>query len=289
VSYDAGTDLASAVQLAKQNELVIVFAQQWSAESMDNPRMSLDGNQDALIAALATVNKNIVVVLQSGGPVLMPWLDKVAGVLQAWFPGSQGGAAIERVLTGEVNPSGRLPQVFPRSLQQLPRPQLDGYPEVKDARIDVNYNIEGAAVGYKWFDRQALQPLFPFGYGLSYSKFDYANLKSDILNGGIQVSFTVLNTGKVAGKTVAQLYAAPLQAMAARWEAPKRLAGFAKVNLQPGANTAVSITIEPRLLASYDAAEQRWIIAEGDYRFMLSKDAGAVHSSTTVHLARQVL
>jgi beta-glucosidase len=288
VAYNDGTDIEAAVRLARHSDIVIVFAHQWTAEGLDNA-LKLDGNQDALIGAVAKANARTVVVLETGGPVLMPWISKVAAVLEAWYPGSSGGEAIARVLTGEVNPSGRLPGTFPASLEQLPRPRLDGVPD-KDARITVDYTIEGAAVGYKWFDRKGLEPLFPFGYGLSYSRFDESNLGATVDNERVSVRFGIRNTGEQPGQYVAQVYVAPVGAEGIHsWEAPKRLCGFTKVRLQPGESTSVSLGIDPRMLAVYDEVSRSWIITGGDYDFILSTDARTAVGRTRVHISRRTL
>jgi beta-glucosidase len=281
VTYNDGTDAAAAAKLAADSDVVLVFVNQWTAESVDVPNLSLPDNQDALVAAVAKANVKTVVVMQTGGPVLMPWLANVGAAVEAWYPGTNGGEAIARVLFGEVNPSGHLPATFPASEAQLPRPVLDGYPEVKDARITVTYN-EGAAVGYKWFDLKGHTPLFPFGHGLSYSEFAFSGLKAEVKNGLINASFTVKNTGAVAGKEVAQVYVAPVSL---KWEAPKRLGGWQKVDLKAGASTNASVTIDPRLVAMYDSATKTWKIAEGDYKVILAADASdAKATSVTVHL-----
>jgi beta-glucosidase len=252
--------------------------------------MRLDDEQDSLIAALGRVNARTVVVLETGGPVLMPWVDEVAAVLEAWYPGSSGGEAIARVLTGEVNPSGRLPLTFPRSVEQLPRPQLDGFPEQRNARISVDYTIEGAAVGYKWFDRRRFEPLLPFGHGLSYSRFDLTNLGVSVDNERLSVRFAVKNTGDRAGGYVAQVYVSPFGGAAAiGWEAPKRLCGFKKVSLQPGESVDVSLSIEPRTLAMYDDVGKSWTIEDGDYDISLSTDSRNAVAHTRVHISRQIL
>jgi beta-glucosidase len=289
IAYDPGTDIKAAAKLARHSDVVIVFAHQWTAEGVDGT-MRLDEEQDALIAALARVNPKTMVVLETGGPVLMPWVDRVAAVLEAWYPGSSGGEAIARVLTGEVNPSGRLPVTFPQSLEQLPRPHLDGFPEKRDARITVDYTIEGAAVGYKWFDRRRFEPLFPFGHGLSYSKFDLSNLAADVGDKRLNVRFSVQNSGDRAGKYVAQVYVSPIGGAASSgWEAPKRLCGFKKVSLQPGENADVSLSVEPRILAVYDEAGKSWIIEEGDYDVSLATDSRNAVTHTKVHISRQVI
>jgi beta-glucosidase len=289
ITFDEGTAIRSAVKLATHSDAAIVFAHQWCAEGVDGT-LRLDDDQDNLIRAVAKANTKTVVVLETGGPVLMPWVGKVAAVLEAWYPGTSGGEAIARVLTGEINPSGRLPVTFPQSLEQLPRPTLDGYPEQPDARSTVDYTIEGAAVGYKWFDLKGLKPLYPFGYGLSYTEFAYSDLGADVRDNHLSVRFAMKNTGQNPGQDVAQIYVSPMQPkMADGWEAPKRLGGFKKVNLQPGERTAVNLNVDPRLLAVYDSARKHWIIAEGDYAVTLSRDARAPILGTTVHLSRQIL
>ncbi len=281
VSYNDGTDAVAAAKLAADADVVLVFVNQWTAESVDVPNLSLPDAQDDLVAAVAKANAKTVVVMQTGGPVLMPWLGNVGAALEAWYPGTNGGEAIARVLFGEVNPSGHLPATFPASEAQLPRVVVDGYPEVKDARITVTYN-EGAAVGYKWFDLKGHKPLFPFGHGLSYSEFAFSGLKADVKNGLINASFTVKNTGAVAGKEVAQVYVAP---ESTTWESPKRLGGWQKVDLKAGASTKASVTIDPRLVAVYDSATKTWKIAEGNYKVMLAADATDTKAtSVTVHL-----
>jgi beta-glucosidase len=289
IAFEEGTDIPAAVKLATHSDVAIVFAHQWSAEGSDGT-LRLDDDQDTLIKAVAEANSKTIVVLETGGAVLMPWINKVAAVLEAWYPGTSGGEAIARVLTGEVNPSGRLPITFPQSLEQLPRPILDGYPEQKQARITVDYTIEGAAVGYKWFDRKGFEPLYPFGYGLSYSDFTYSGLRAEVGDNRLRVRFAVKNTGRLQGKYVAEVYVSPLRPeMIEGWESPKRLCGFQKVNLQPGEITHVNVNVDPRLLAVFDSARKSWVIAEGDYNVTLSKDARTTVASTTVHLSRQVL
>jgi beta-glucosidase len=278
VAYNDGSDPVAAANLARESDVVIVFATQWTGEGMDAPNLALPGKQDEVIAAVADVNAKTVVVLETGGPVTMPWLAKVPAVLEAWYPGSSGGEAIASALFGEVNPSGHLPATFPASESQLPRPVLDGYPEVTDKRFDVDYH-EGAAVGYKWFDLKGYKPLFPFGHGLSYTEFALSDLSVAVKEGTLHASFTVKNVGKVTGKEVAQVYVSPLDA---KWEAPKRLAGFQKVEVKPGAAIRSSIAVDPRLLAVYDSATKTWRVAAGEYKVVLATDAGEAHGAGTV-------
>ncbi len=274
IQFADGKDKAAAAKLAAGADVVLVFATQWNGESFDSP-LTLENDQDALIDAVATANAKTVVVLETGGPVLMPWLSKVGGVVEAWYPGSEGGEAIARVLTGEVDASGRLPVTFPAALDQLPRPVLDGDPKKPDDLFAVDYTIEGAAVGYKWFDKKGHQPLFAFGHGLSYTTFAYDNLKAETKGGALSVSFDIRNTGKRAGKAVPQVYVSP---KAGGWEAPQRLAGFSKVELAPGATTRVTLTVDPRLLATWDDKAHGWSVAAGSYTVALgasSRDTAA--------------
>ena len=232
IKYDAGTNIASAVKLAKHSDVVIVFGSQWTAEGRDT-NLELDGNQNELINTLAKANPNTIVVLETGGRILMPWINKVSTILQAWLPGSSGGEAIARVLSGEVNPSGHLPLTFPASIDQLPRKVIDGDPESPDARPEVNYNIEGATVGYKWYDAKHLKPLFSFGHGLSYTTFTQSLSNAEVNNNTVSVKVTLTNAGKYDGKTLAQIYVAPLDSDAAKqWEAPQRSCGFTKVEFK---------------------------------------------------------
>jgi beta-glucosidase len=252
IDYADGSDPARAAALAKSADVAIVFATQWEAEGIDLPNLSLPDHQDALIGAVAAANPHTVVVLETGTAVRMPWLPKVAAVLEAWYPGARGGEAVADVLIGRTDPSGRLPITFPRDERQLPRAVVTG-------GASVDYDIEGAAVGYKWFDRQKLAPLFPFGYGLSYTRFAYSDLK---VSAGhrVVVSFVVRNTGTRAGMDTPQVY---VDMPTTDGEAPRRLAGFDKVGLRPGEQATVSMTLDPRLFAVFDVARDRWSIAAG--------------------------
>ncbi len=228
LKYNDGVDIKSAVQLAKQSDSVIVFASQWNAEGFDH-NLQLDGNQDELITALVKANANVIVVLETGGPVLMPWLNKVSTVLQAWYPGSSGGEAIARVLTGAINPAGHLPITYPLSISQLARKTIDGDPDNRLARPEVNYNVDGATIGYKWFDRNHFTPLFPFGFGLSYTTFIESFTDVNVNNNVITAHIMLKNAGKRDGKALAQIYVAPLnEAVAKQWEGSQRLGGFKK-------------------------------------------------------------
>lgn len=286
VEYNEGTDIKAAAKLAAASDVVVLFANQWLAESIDAVSLSLPDNQDALIAAVAKANPKTIVVLETGGPVTMPWLDKVSSVLQAWYPGTSGGEAIGRVLFGEVNPSGHLPVTFPASENQLPRVKVDGDIKQPNLRFDVNYQ-EGAAVGYKWFDLKKLTPLFPFGFGLSYSTFSYSEFGIKNENGKMYAHVKVTNTGSVKGKDVPQIYASPV---AGGWEAPKRLVGWGKVDLNPGESKEITTVIEPRVLSMFNGATKTWCIVDGDYKFSVAENAADKKAqSITLHLPESEL
>jgi beta-glucosidase len=286
VVFDDGSDLAHAAASARHADVAIVFASVWQREAVDTPDLSLPGQQDALIAAVAKANPRTVVVLETGNPVLMPWLDKVGAVLEAWYPGNRGAVAIARILTGKVNPSGRLPITFPQSLAQLPRPAIPGVelrqPDNRwtpnETLFDVDYTVEGADVGYKWFAKQNLKPLFPFGYGLGYTSFKFGKLTA----APYTVSFEVKNSGKRSGKAVAQVYATPPNATA-------RLVAFAKLELKPGESRRLSVAVDPRLLASFDTNAQVWRVAAGDYVFKLGPSSAESAATATVHLGETTL
>jgi beta-glucosidase len=271
IEYVDGRDVAAAARAAAAADVAIVFATQWSAESVDLPHMKLPDNQDTLIAGVAKANPKTVVVLETNGPVELPWLQQVPAILQAWYPGIRGGEAIAALLTGKVNPSGRLPVTWPVDASQLPRPHVNGLgfnPKQKpDDTID--YNIEGANVGYKWFAAKGLTPQFAFGHGLSYTQFQYDNLTYTAMGQRLVATVDVRNTGKVAGADVAQLYLK----MPEGSTTPIRLIGFQKVTLQPGESRRIRIEAEPKAMASFDTADKQWKIAEGRYELQLSRSA----------------
>ncbi|WP_445192370.1 beta-glucosidase [Sphingomonas sp. Tas61C01] len=284
VGYEAGTDLAAAAAAAKAAEVAIVFVTQWTAESLDFP-LTLPDDQDALIAAVAAANPNTIVVLETGGAVTMPWLGKVRGVVEAWYPGSRGGPAIARVLTGAVNPSGHLPITFPQSPDQFPRAEIPGKGLPEKQVFDVRYS-EGAAVGYKWFDRNRTRPLFPFGHGLSYGTSALDGLQARAVGSDLHIGFRVRNTGKVAGKFLGQVYVSP---GAGNWEAPKRLAGFRKLALSPGQAETVSMVVDPRLLATWDQGRHQWHVAAGSYTVTLASSAADEGRKVSVKLPERWL
>ena len=257
VDYADGADPAAAAALAKTADLAVVFVTQWMIEGYDAADLSLPDHQDALIAAVAAANPHTVVVLETGNPVLMPWLDQVGAVLEAWYPGARGGEAIANVLFGRVDPSGRLPISFPRSEAQLPRPAIPGWGLDEKAPFDVDY-VEGSNLGYRWFEAKSEKPLFPFGYGLSYTSFRYSNLT---VRGGkaLSASFDVTNTGPRAGAATAQAYASPPGGV-------RRLIGWKKLDLKPGETRHVTLSADPRLLAAFDEKAHNWRLGSGTYK-----------------------
>jgi beta-glucosidase len=285
VSFVDGRNVAAAATAARGADVAIVFATQWTTEAQDVPDLSLPDGQDALIAAVAAAQPNLVAVLETGGPVVMPWLERVPAVIQAWYPGQRGGEAIANILTGKVNPSGRLPITFPVAAAQAPRPAPVGLDTLTSLEAQAAANpanagqyelksfpiayVEGAEVGYRWYEKTGNRPLFAFGHGLSYTSFAYRNL---VVTGGttLRVSFEVVNTGRRSGADVPQVYVARADGGSDR---PMRLAAFTRVMLKPGESRRVTLTAEPRIIADYDTTLPGWRIAGGRYRVALARDA----------------
>jgi len=266
LDFDPGMSPAESAMLARRSDVVIVLGIRVEGEGFDLPDLALPWGQDAVIEAVASANPNTVVLLETGNPVSMPWRDKVKAIVQAWYPGQAGGQAIAEVLTGQVNPSGRLPVTFPADLAQTPRPELPGLGTPCGTPTTIRYD-EGAEVGYRWFAKKGAKPLYAFGHGLSYTTFSYGDFK---VEGGetITASFAVKNTGQRDGADVPQLYLTE-----AAGEQRVRLLGFERVELKPGESRQVTLTAEPRLLARFDAKAGKWSIAAGTYRVALGKSA----------------
>jgi beta-glucosidase len=256
IEFDPGMHPAEAALTAGRTDVAIVFGIRVEGEGFDSADLSLPWGQDALIAAVAAANPNTIVVLETGNPVAMPWHEDVKAIVEAWYPGQAGGTAIAEVVSGAVNPSGRLPITFPVDLGQTPRPELPGLGTPWGTATTIDY-AEGAEVGYRWFAARDEAPLYPFGHGLGYTTFAYADLA---LEGGdtVTASFTVTNTGARAGADVPQLYL-----MRAPDGQRRRLLGFERVELAPGEARRVTIAAEPRVLARFDGG--RWVIAGGDH------------------------
>ena len=280
-SFTGGRDIEEAVQAARLADVAVVFASQFTMEGQD-AAMALDGNQGALIAAVAKANPTMIVVLQTGGAVKMPWLGQVRAVVEAWYPGQRGGEAIADVLFGKVNPSGRLPITFPASESQLPNPVLPGslLPRGNDIGntqpepFAVTYP-EGADIGYRWFAKTGARPLFPFGHGLSYTRFAHSGLGFDPAT--LTARFTVANTGAREGIDTPQLYLTPPGGQ-------PRLVAWARAELKAGENHSYSVTVDPRFAARFDVANKRWILPAGDYTLRLATSAADPGLATTVSL-----
>jgi beta-glucosidase len=294
VTYLDGRDVTAAAQAARAADVAIVVGEKFAAESQDAADISLGDGQDSLIAAVASANPRTVVVLETGDPVLMPWRAQTPAILEAWYPGQRGGAAIAEVLSGAVNPSGRLPVTFPALLDQLPNPRLpgaDAAPADKDTRatyglqagvkpFDVRYP-EGSDVGYRWYDAKGQAPLYPFGYGLSYTHFAYDGLR---ISGGsaLTVHFRVANTGARAGTDVPQVYVK-------RPGKAKRLVGWGRPTLSPGQSQDVTVTADPRVLADFDAHARRWVLPAGRYEVEVATSATTPVLVGSAEMRRQSL
>ncbi len=277
IEFDPGVSAAEAVLAAQRADIAIVFAIRAEGEGYDLADLSLPWGQDEMIAAVAAANPNTVVVLETGNPVSMPWRDEVNAVVQAWYPGQAGAQAIAEILTGRVNPSGRLPITFPVDLGQTPRPQPPDLGEPWGTATTIDY-FEGAEVGYRWFAGRGHVPMFALGHGLSYTRFDYRDL---VVSGGttITASFSVVNAGDRAGADVPQLYVT-----ASPGGPCLRLLGFERVELEPGATRRVTIEADPRLLARYDGNVTSWRIEPGGYTAAVGISATAMRLSAVVEL-----
>ena len=275
VEYNDGTDPAAAAALAKASQVAIVFVNQPMSEGRDAATLALPDKQDDLVSAVAAANAHTIVVAETGGPVTMPWAGQVSGILEAWFPGIGGGPAIANIVFGDVNPSAKLPVTFAKSDNDLPHPQVPGInlvPPPAAGRgagggggggggrggmpaFDVPYT-EKLEVGYKWFDGENKEPLFAFGHGLSYTTFTVAGHS-------VTVAFTVKNTGKRAGKEIAEVYAT---LPASTGEPPKRLIGWQKVQLAAGESKTVNIAIDPLYLSIFNEGKNSFEVAGGAYK-----------------------
>ena len=284
VAYCSGDDLSAAASAAKGADIAIVFAYQAESEGMDLKSLDLGEDQDKLIETVAAANAKTIVVLETGSPATMPWINHVAAVVEVWYPGIRGGEALANVLTGEVNPTGKLAITFPKSDSDLPHPTLVLPPPASQPKrpapgADISsfmammakglppfetYYDEKLKVGYKWYDAEKKPVLFPFGFGLSYTTYAYSGL--NVKDGdSVEVSFTVRNTGKRAGTEIAQVYASLPDAAG---EPPKRLIGWARVELAPGESKQVSVPVDHNRLTIYDEASDSWKMVPGNYTVM---------------------
>lgn len=282
-----------AAALAAASDVAVVVVRTYESEGRDRPDLSLPNGQDELVRAVAAANPRTVVVLTTGQPVAMPWLDDVAAVVQAWYAGQEQGRAVARVLFGDVNPSGKLPVTFPRRLEDTPTAAPERFPGTGGADPAAEYG-EGLLVGHRWYDARGLEPLFPFGHGLSYTTFRYGDLEvapplpvpawralpAAAASGPARVAFTVENTGARAGAEVAQIYVGACPGDAAA--PPRRLAGFAKVGLAPGARRRVVVDLDPRALAAWSAERRTWVAAECGLRVWVGSSSRDVRLEGTL-------
>ncbi|GCF08366.1 beta-glucosidase [Dictyobacter arantiisoli] len=267
-----------AATLAAQSDVALIFAGlngEWESEGFDRVSMDLPGEQNALIARVAQANPRTIVVLNSGSPLTMPWLEQVAGVVQAWYPGQEAGNAIADVLFGDVNPSGKLPQTFPVQLEDNPT-YLD-FP----GENGKNPYTEGVFVGYRYYEKKKIAPLFPFGFGLSYTTFEYSGLQlsaSEIKpDETLKVSIDVTNTGQRQGQAVVQLYVRDRKASLQRPE--KELKAFAKVALAPGERQTVILSIAKEALAYFDDRLHAWIAEAGEFDVLVGESSQDIHAT----------
>ena len=263
--------LAQAVAAARHAQVAVVFADDYTTEGNDRTSLDLPGDQNQLIDAVAAANPHTVVVLNTGGPVLMPWLNKVSGVIEAWYPGQEDGTAIASVLFGDTDPSGRLPETFPAGPDQGPASTSAALGNGQT----VDY-AEGIDVGYRWYAAHGQQPLFPFGYGLSYTTFRYSDLRVLPAPGGrVTVRVRITNTGRRSGDEVAQLYVGD---PASAQEPPEQLKGFQKVSLAPGQSTQVTFQLTQAELAVWNSG---WTVQPGQYRVMVGGSATDIREAGT--------
>ena len=252
--------IQQAVAVAKRAQVAVVFANDRTGEGMDRSSLALQGDQDRLIAAVAKANRRTIVVLHTAGPVLVPWRDKVAAIVEAWYPGQMSGRAIAQTLFGDVDPSGRLPVTWPASPRQGPTASARAFPGINDT---VPY-AEGIFVGYRYYDHFQQSPLYPFGYGLSYTTFTLSHLHvRAVPGGGYRVTVDVRNTGRRLGAEVVELY---VGFPAAAGEPPRQLKAFAKLSLAPSRHRTVTLTLPRSSFTYFRQSQGRFVIAPGRYR-----------------------
>jgi beta-glucosidase len=271
VSYDDGSDPPTAAALAAKSDVAIVMVGDSETEGTDRKTLALSGDQDQLVAAVAAANAHTIVVVKSGGPVLMPWAGNVPAIVESWYPGEEDGNAVAAVLFGDVDPSGKLPITFPVSDSQTPASTPQQWPGTNDTAV---YS-EGLDIGYRWYQSQHLTPLFPFGFGLSYTTFAFSHLR---VSASGTVSFDITNTGHRAGADVAQAYVSDPPVAA---EPLQQLQGFARVSLNPGQSRHVVIRLVPRAFQIWDTTAQRWTTVSGKYTISVGDSSVSLPLSAT--------
>jgi beta-glucosidase len=279
VTYSDGRDLNSAAAAAKSADVVLVMVGNKDGEGKDRPNITLPQNQDALVSAVAQANPKTIVILKTAGPVLMPWVDQVPAILEAWYPGEEDGNVVADVVFGDVNPSGKLPMTFPVALADVPAHTPQQYPGVDGNAV---YS-EKLLVGYRWYDAQNIAPLFPFGFGLSYTTFSMSNLTVSPASpdNTVQVGVDVTNTGPRRGAEVVQIY---VSAPAPAGEPPKQLKGFAKLTLDPRQTQHVNVTLNQRAFSIWDTTANQWAVASGQHEILVGDSSRnlPLHGAVTV-------
>lgn len=283
--------IQEAKKVAIQSDVAILFVglpERYESEGYDRQHLRIPDNHQKLIEAVTEVQPNVVVVLSNGSPIEMPWLDKVKGVLEAYLGGQALGGAIADLLFGDANPSGKLAETFPRELSH--NPSYLNFPGEGDK---VEYK-EGIFVGYRYYDKKNIEPLFPFGYGLSYTTFEYSNLsisKKEMLDTEtVTVTVNVKNTGEMAGKEIVQLYVKDVESSVIRPE--KELKGFEKIELQPGEEKTVTFTLDKRAFAYYNVDLKDWHVESGEFEILIGKSSrdivlkDSIYVKSTVKLKR---
>jgi len=278
-----------AIRAAKESDLVIYVGglchQAFQDdEGMDRKDLSLPARQDDLISSLVAVNPRTVVVIIAGSPVSMPWLDQVPAVMQSWYGGSEAGNALAALLFGDANPSGKLPCTFPKAIKDSPA-HFTGSPRNFPGENGTVHYDEGLLVGYRWFDTKQIEPLFPFGYGLSYTTFSYGNLKT-VSNGGARatVECEITNSGSREGAEVVQVYVQPRKPSVMRPE--KELKGFTKVSLKPGETKKVSIALDGRSFAYYSPEKKGWVAEAGEYGVLVGASSRDIRLKGALKLSK---
>jgi len=269
-----------AVEAARGADAAVVFvgvSRTSESEGRDRTTLALGGQQDALVDAVRAVNPNTIVVLNNGAPLLLPWVDRVPAIVEAWLPGQQGAAALAQILFGDANPSGRLPFTFPRRLEDNPTSLY------YSAGRDANYG-EGIFIGYRYYEKKQVAPLFPFGHGLSYTRFEYSNLRVPAASSGptVEVSIDVKNVGARAGAEVVQLYVAD-DATRDVVRPVKELRGFAKPALAPGETRTLRFTLAARDLAYYDVHAHDFVATPGTYRVQIGSSSADIRAAGAFH------
>src|ERR1700761_6733298 len=288
VTYTQGndngtTDIPQAVVAAQAATDAIIYVNLPEGEETDLTSIDLSSADETMIADVAAANPHTIVVINSGGPGGVPWLNSVAGVFENWYGGQETGAAMAALIFGTVDPSGKLPVTFPSSLSQVPAQTTAQWPGTPTGPV---YS-EGVNIGYRWYQSQNITPAFPFGFGLSYTKFSFSNLKvgSFNANGDATVTATMTNTGSVAGADVAQLYVGD---PAASKDPPEQLAVFQRENLTPGQAVTVTFPITVHDLAAWSSADNAWEAQAGTYSISVGDSSASLPLTGTTSLAHEL-